>query len=127
VNLLEEMARQLALSGFGRAADGEQDGNIYWGHMPDRPDTCVCVYAEDNALPGSAAGARVRVVCRSASLREAYGTAAAIGDKLDGFRGFLGGDGADAAVDAGTTAVSLGADEKKRELYATDLRVRYCE
>lgn len=126
MNLLEQIAMQLQIGGFGILATNEQDGNICWGRMPDQPDDCICVYSSDSAYHGAENGARIQIINRSISTRTAYETACNIGNELDGFSGFLGGNGAYASIDVESAAVGLGADTKKREMYSTNIRVRYC-
>ena len=124
MNLLEQIAQHLAFCGFGRTAGAE--ANIYWGRMPDQPDDCVCVYSTDSALAGGTQGARIQLVNRSPSPRRAYETAVEMAEALDGFDGFLAGEGALARIDVVSAAAGLGADAKKREMYAVNILVRYC-
>lgn len=126
MNLLEQIAYHLELCGFGKVATLEQDGNIHWGRMPDQPDDCICVFSTDSAVPGDERGARIQIMNRSKQPRKAYEVAYNIAVELDDFSGFLGGDGSLAHVEVESSAVGLGADTKKRELYSTNIRVRYC-
>lgn len=126
MNLLEQIALHLELCGFGRVANAETDGNIHWGRMPDKPDDCICVYSTDSGAPGSDLGARIQIINRAVKPRDAYETSYAIGCELDDFHGFLGGDGSMANIELLSSAVGLGPDTSKRELYATNIRVRYC-
>ncbi|MBQ9198370.1 MAG: hypothetical protein IJ157_14200 [Clostridia bacterium] len=121
MNLLREMAEHIEFCGFGR-----MDRDIFWGRMPDSPDACVCLFSSDSALPGEESGARLRLVNRAASPGEAYERACGLAAALDGFDGFLAGDGRMARIDVTAAASGMGADGKKRELYRTELRVRYC-
>ena len=115
------MAGHLEFCGFGKS-----DENIFWGRMPDSPDGCVCVFSADSGLPGRSEGASIRLVNRATSPGEAYETACAMARDLDGFDGFLAGNGTLARIDVLSGASGMGADGKKRELYSIDLRVRYC-
>lgn len=118
MNLPEQVARHLAFCGLGRA---EED--IYWGRLPDSPDRCIGVFA----LGGTAEeGERIQVLNRGTGPREAYETARRIGTVLDGFRGFLAGDGPWTLCDAEKWAESLAPDGKKREMYAAEVRLRCC-
>ena len=126
MNLLEQIARHLELCGFGIAADEERDGNIHWGRMPDSPDDCICVYSTNSATPGDEQGARIQIMNRSVEPGKAYEVAYDIACELDDFIGFLAGDGSMAHITVESSAVGLGADTKKRELYSTNIRVRYC-
>ena len=122
MNLLEQIAYHLEMCGFGRVATLEQDGNIHWGRMPDQPDDCICVYSTDSAVHGAEDGARIQIINRSPNTRTAYEVAAGIGNELDGYRGFLGGDGYMADIEVDSAACGLGADTKKREMYSTNIR-----
>lgn len=126
MNLLEQIAAHLELCGFGTVATAQQDGNIHWGRMPDQPDDCICVYSTDSAYPGAENGARIQIINRAKQPRKAYEVAYQIACELDGFNGFLGGDGSMANIEIMSSAVGVGADTKKRELYSTNIRVRYC-
>lgn len=126
MNLIETIAHHLEFCGFGTVATASQDGNIHWGRMPDDPDDCICVYSTDSAFPGAVNGARIQIMNRAKQPRKAYEIAYQIGCELDGFSGFLNGDGSMANIEVESCAVGLGADTKKRELYSTNIRVRYC-
>lgn len=127
MNLLEQMAAHLELCGFGTTASTENTGgNIHWAVMPDAPDECICIFSSDTGVPGSTNGARLQIMCRAKTARTAYETAVAIGQELDGYSGFLGGDGSMATIDVLNSGVGSGADTKKREMYATNIRVKYC-
>jgi len=114
MNLLEEVAAHLAWCGLGES--------VHWGRMPDAPDECVCVFSEGSA----GKGARMRILNRACDTRTAYETAARIAEALEGFRGFLAGDGTDVRIELENAAEGLGADGKKRELYANDVTVYLC-
>ena len=105
---------------------GKVDEDIFWGRMPDSPDRCLCLFSADSGLPGREEGDLIRVVNRAASPNEAYETACGVIRELDGFDGFLAGGGTLARIEAAAGAAGMGADAKKRELYRTDFRVRYC-
>lgn len=124
MNLLKQIAEQLACCGLGRTAGEEQD--IFWARMPDVPDTCICVLSGDSAVSGSDRGAQIRILNRGRQPGEAYETACAIAEAMDGFRGFLAGDGADARIDVTAAAAGMGEDARKRELYSTEMTVHYC-
>jgi len=126
MNLIEQIARQLELFGFGTAADNETDGNIHWGRMPDKPDNCICVYSTNAAVPGDKDGARIQIMNRAKSPREAFETSANIAAELDGWRGFLGGDGSEAFITITNSAQGLGPDTMMREIYVSNIRVTYC-
>ncbi len=119
MNLLEQIARHLAFCGLGRA-----DGDIFWGRMPDQPDDCIGVFSTDGGA--DEADARIQILNRASEPKRAYETACRIARALDGFQGFLAGDGAMARITAESTAAGLGTDVKKRELYAANIRAAYC-
>lgn len=126
MNLLEELAHHLEFCGFGTVASEEEDGNIHWARMPDSPDSCICVYSTDSGVPTSENGARIQIMNRSNKTREAYETSADIANELDGFHGFLNGNGRLVRISVENAACGIGTDTKKREMYTTNLRVHYC-
>lgn len=126
MNLLEELARHLEFCGFGTCADAEADGNIHWARMPDSPDRCICVFSTDSGVGGPDSVARVQIMTRSKSTREAYEMAYAIAQEFDRFDGYLAGDGRLAQCEVLNAASGLGPDTKKREIYVTNIAVRYC-
>ena len=126
MNLIEQIARHLAQCGFGTIANERHDGNIHWGRMPDQPDDCICVYSTDTAYPGSPQGARVQIMNRASDPREAYETSAGIAAALAEWDGFLAGDGAQVSVSIINSAHGMGPDAKMREIYVSNIRVRYC-
>lgn len=125
--MLEELCRHLEFCGLGSMPDETQSGNIHWGHMPDSPDECICVLSTDSGLPGSDSGARIQVMTRAVTTRAAYELSQRVAEELDGFSGFLAGDGARASIEAINTSTGLGADTKRRELYSSNFLVRYCD
>ena len=126
MNLLEDIARHLEFCGFGNMADESADGNIHWARMPDSPDDCICVYSSDSGAGGPDSTARFQIMARAKSSRKAYETAYEIGQALDDFDGFLAGDGHHVNIDVINAAAGLGPDTKKREIYVTNIAVKYC-
>ena len=126
MNLLEECAFHLEWLGFGKAATAENDGNIHWARMPDDPDDCICLYSTDSGVGGPDDTARIQVMVRSKSARHAYETAYSIAQEFDKFNGFLCGDGRQVTTTVINAASGLGADSKKREVYVSNIAVRYC-
>ncbi len=126
MNLLEQFARHIEFCGFGTVADKETNGNIFWGLMPDTPDTAICVFSTDSGYGGSENGARIQVVVRAKTTKEAYELSQAIANELAEFDGYLAGDGADAHIRVLNASAGLGADGKKRELYSSNYLVHYC-
>ena len=64
VNLIEQMANHLEFLGLGLCATEEQDGNIFWGHLPDKPDCAICIFSTDTGFSGRKDGARIQIYTR---------------------------------------------------------------
>lgn len=126
MNLMEELAAHLEYCGFGTAASAETDGNIHWGRMPDSPDDCICIFSTDSGVGGVDSTARFQIMNRARSTRTAYETSCAIAQELDDFNGFLRGDGRLVDIEIINAATGLGPDGKKREVYVTNIAVKYC-
>lgn len=126
MNLLEELAAHLEYCGFGTAASVEADGDIHWGRMPDSPDDCICVFSTDSGVGGMDSTARIQIMNRARSTKTAYETSYAIAQELEDFNGFLHGDGRLVDVEIINAATGLGPDTKKREVYVTNIAVKYC-
>ena len=76
---------------------------------------------------------RVTVICQDRSAfdltgpdREAFETCDRIARETDGFEGYLMGWGDRASIRVLNGAHGLGADARRRALYACSLQVRYC-
>lgn len=126
MNLLEELAAHLEYCGFGTAASAEADGDIHWGRMPDSPDDCICVFSTDSGVGGMDSTARLQIINRARSTKTAYETSYAIAQELEDFNGFLHGDGRLVDIEIINAATGLGPDTKKREVYVTNIAVKYC-
>lgn len=129
MNLMEQFARHLEFEGFGTYASEEAPGDIFYGQMPDDPDEAICVFSQDSATAGSDSGARLQVYTRGAvgDAKTPYETACAIAEALEGFIGFLGGDGAFVRVEVINAAQGMGLDDSGRHLYSSNYRVFYCD
>lgn len=127
MNLIEQVARHLEFCGFGTVADAETEGDIFWGHMPDKPDECVCVFSTDSSYAGSRNGARVQITTRGKSAKAAYELSQAIAEELADYVGFLAGDGANVRIKVENASHGLGADSVRREIYSSNFRVYYCD
>ena len=125
-NLIEQIAKHIEFIGHGTIADADNDGNIFWGKMPDTPDTAICVFSTDSQYGGSETGARIQVMVRAKTSRIAYELSNAIADDLIEFDGFLAGDGAHVFITAQNVSEGLGADAMQRELYVSNYHVKYC-
>lgn len=126
MNILEELANHLAFCGFGSVADAEHDGDIHWARMPDEPDECTCVFSTDSGVGGPDSPGRFQIMTRSRSTRRAYELSYDIAQELDDFSGFLNGDGRQVHIEVINAAQGLGGDTKKREIYVTNIQVKYC-
>lgn len=126
MNLLEELTKHLEWCGLGTMPTEEEDGDLYWGRMPDTPDNCTTVFSTDSGTGGPNSTARFQIMVRSKQTRYAYERAYDIGQALEDFNGFLHGDGPHVAAEVINAACGLGADTKKREIYVTNVMVRYC-
>ncbi len=126
MNLLEDIVLHLADEGLGIIPDAEQDGNLFYGHMPDKPDLCICVFCTDSGKPGSSTGARIQIVTRAKDTRTAFELSESIRDALDEFSGFLHGDGPQVSIEVINASAGLGPDESKREIYSSNYVFRYC-
>ena len=129
MNLIEQLAFHLEFLGLGLCATEERDGDVYWGHMPDSPDNAVCVFSTDSGVPGGAAGARVQVYARGAvgDVRTPYERSVAITEALDGYMGFLSGDGTGVRIETVNSAQGVGTDTRGRHLFSSNYRVFYCD
>ena len=126
MNLLEELARHLEFCGFGTVADENTDGDIHWARMPDSPDDCICIYSTDSGVGGADSPARIQIMNRARETKTAYNLSYNIAQELDDFNGFLNGDGRDVSIEVINAATGLGPDGKKREIYVTNIVVKYC-
>lgn len=127
MNLLEEIARHLEFCGLGVVADETTDGDIHWARMPDAPDDCICVYSTDSGVGGPDSTARFQIMNRAKSTKKAYEVSYAIAQELDDYNGFLFGDGRSVKIEIINAASGLGPDTKKREVYVTNIAVKYCD
>ena len=127
MNLLEELARHLEFCGFGIFADETTDGDICWARMPDAPDDCICVFSTDSGVGGPDSTARFQIMNRGHETKAAYELSYNIAQELDDFHGFLCGDGRQVIIEIVNAATGLGPDSKKREIYVTNIAVRYCD
>lgn len=127
MNLIKEIAEHLAYEGFGTVPSTVEEGNIYYGKMPDMPDSAIAVLSVDSAYPSAPNGARIQLLFRGMEVDDTYLKAVAVVDSLLEFDGFLAGDGAKVFITVENGPTGLGADPKRRELYSVNLRVYYCE
>jgi hypothetical protein len=124
--VIEELAEHLEWCGFGTLATADQDGDIHWGRMPDSPDDCVTVFSTDSGTGGPNATARAQIMVRAKQAKRAYELSYDIAQELEDFNGYLHGNGPGAVIEVINAATGLGADTKKREIYVTNVAIRYC-
>ena len=124
--ILEDMTKHLAFLGLGTIADEHQDGDLFYGLMPESPDAAVCFMASDAAMPGASQGARLQLIIRDMTVRTAVRRIQKILDALDGFDGYLAGSGPRAIIQVESGAHGLGVDDRRRPMYSANLRVWYC-
>lgn len=127
MNLLEQIARHIESLGHGTVADETNPGNIFYGRMPDVPDSCICVFSNDSGIGGTDHPARIQVYVRGNQPRHVYEWSQAIANDLDQFEGYLAGDGASVSFNTINASVGLGEDGKKRQLYSSNFEVFYCD
>ncbi|NLI05379.1 MAG: hypothetical protein GX483_08995 [Actinomycetaceae bacterium] len=125
-NLLEDIALHLEFEGFGQLPDIDQDGDIYYGKLPDKPDAAIGVLSRDAGYSGSSQGARIQLIVRGNSTDESFEKAVKITETLHDFIGFLAGDRASVNIVVENGPAGIGADIKNREMYSINLRVYYC-
>lgn len=125
--LLEQMANHLAFLGFGTLPSESEQGTIFWGHMPDQPDACICVFSTDSGYAGSDGGARIQMAVRALTTRAAYELSQEIVETIADFEGYLAGDGDHVSIRVENASIGVGADEKRREIYTSNFRVYYCD
>lgn len=126
MNLIEEIANHIEFLGHGIMATSDQAGSVFWGLMPDDPDLCVAVFSSDSSYAGSPNGARIQIMTRAKTTREAYELSQQIAEDLTGFMGFLGGDRSYVSIDQTNASTGIGADAQRREIYSSNFIVKYC-
>ncbi|MBR3795963.1 MAG: hypothetical protein IKK34_08045 [Clostridia bacterium] len=129
MNLLEQVARHLEFVGIGNMATYEEAGDIYYGYLPDKPESAVCVFSSDSAYPGSKDGARIQIYTRGVvgDAKTPYELACRITDELRGYMGFLAGDGPDVQIEVINSAQGMGLDSSGRHIYSSNYRILYCD
>ncbi|MCR5370840.1 MAG: minor capsid protein [Clostridium sp.] len=128
MNLIEHIADHLDFEGLGKLATIEEEGNLFWGAMPDQPDLSVCVFSTDSAYGGSEEGARIQIMTRGAAgdVRTPYELSCEISEALQDFNGYLHGDGPKVIIETLQTALGAGIDTSGRHIYSSNYKVRYC-
>jgi hypothetical protein len=64
MSIIEQLARFLA-GKLQLPLEGDTDGAVFYGYMPEKPTKAICVYANDLRAPGDDEGTRVQIVVRS--------------------------------------------------------------
>ena len=127
MNLLEQFARHIEFLGYGTVSDNEHAGDIFWGWTPDSPTDCITVFSSDSAYAGAPNGARIQMIVRGRNTKAAYERSQAIVEDLAEFEGYLAGDGARVSIEVINASAGIGSDNKKREMFSSNFRVRYCD
>lgn len=129
MNLLEQVARHLEFVGIGNVSTEENEGDIFYGHLPDQPGSAVCVFSTDSGYAGSEDGARIQIYTRGVvgDTKTPYERACRITDELRDFMGFLAGDGPDVQIKVINSAQGMGLDTSGRHIYVSNYRVFYCD
>ena len=125
---MEQLARFLAKR-LRLPFEGEDDGAVFFGYLPERPVKAVCVYTEDLRAGGDAAGTRIQVAVRS-DLDGAWPlcVAAEIMQALDGGRDVMlvPGGGCALRIEAEQGFEFSGMEGGAAQLYTARFRVYYC-
>ena len=129
MNILESVCDHLDFLGLGIMNTDEAEGNLFWGILPDSPDRALAVMSTDSAYGGSAAGARIQIFTRGpvGEIRVPYEWAVDVCHALEGFHGFLHGDGPYVRIEPVSIAQGAGADTSGRYLYVSNYRIFYCD
>lgn len=122
MNIASQLAKHLEFEGFGIL-----DKTLFWGWMPDAPDTAVCVYSSDSGIPGTERYARLQIITRAAAPKAAFELSQDIAEALDEYNGYLAGDGCKAIINIINASTGLGDDALRRSLYSTNITVLYCD
>ena len=126
MSIIEEVANHLEFLGFGTVSTAQVDGDIFFGVMPDKPDTCICVFSTDSGYHGSPNGARIQIATRAMNDSDAYDVSQEIIEELVDFIGFLAGDGSYVRIEVVNASQGLGADSVRRYMYSSNIVVYYC-
>jgi len=128
MTMLEQLARHLAAR-LRLPFEGDAEGAVFFGYLPDRPAKAVCVYAEDLRDSDDAAGTRVQIAIRS-DLDGAWplSMAAEIMRQLDGGRDLMLGPGGSYVhrMEVERGFEFSGMEGGATQLYAADFRIYHC-
>jgi len=129
MNILEELCSHLDFLNLGFMNTDEEEGNLFWGILPEMPDRALSVMSTDSAYGGSAEGARLQIFTRGmpGDVRTPYEWALDVCRQLENFHGFLHGDGPYVRIEAVSVAQGCGTDTRGRHLYVSNYRVFYCD
>lgn len=86
-------------------------------------------FSTDTGFSGSKDGARIQIYTRGGvgDAQWPYETACRITEELEGFIGFMAGDGVSVRVETVNSAQGLGTDTRGRELYSSNYLIYYCD
>lgn len=126
--LAEDIVTRLQSAGVGTPAV-----NLFIGHMPISPDTCMTVSERGGAPPIRAMGASLsspvadqpmfQVMVRGATYLEARGKVDAIINTLDHFSGMIGSTRY-LLIELSYAPVQMGQDENRRTVFSVMFNVR---
>ena len=128
MTIVEQLARFLA-DRLGLPFEGDGEGAVFFGYLPDRPVKAVCVYARDLRAGDDGEGTRVQIALRS----DADGAwplelAARIMALLDGRRDMICCADGDYIhrVEAARGFEFSGMEDNATQFYTADFRVYWC-
>lgn len=129
MHLIEQMAFQFEIEGFGTVATDTAAGNIFTGIMPQEPDISIALFVSNSRPPGDDQGSLVQVIVRGEALKPltALTPAQEIADTMEEWDGFLNGDGFHAKITVENGPSDIGVDSNQRPQYSINLRVYYCD
>ncbi|MBR1710597.1 MAG: hypothetical protein IJ719_17530 [Clostridia bacterium] len=133
MNLLEHIADHLDFEGLGILNTDEQEGDIFWGILPEdlpaNAERSISVMSTDSSYGGSPSGARIQIFTRGGigDVRTSYELACEITRVLEGFNGYLHGDGPHVRVEVLSSAQGSGLDTSGRHYYVSNYKFYYCD
>lgn len=128
MTIIEQMARFLAVK-LRLPFEGDADGAVFFGYMPETPVKALCVYANDLRAPGDSDGARVQIVIRSNAdgawpLEKAVEIMRLLDDRRDLL--FVADGDYVSRVETESGFEFVGLENNSTQMYAANFRVYYC-
>ena len=127
-SIIEQLAEYLAGEGIG-TLEGNDEGSVFWGTMPEAPKKAICVRAADMRQCGDAGGTQVMIYIRSDEDGDwPLQKSMEIMDLLDGLRHAMFTDGGNyiLRVEMLTGATSGGLHANATQHYFMNFRIYYC-